>query len=129
MSTNSFVATASQTELSGVAEGAIIRYKIAKLGTAKQQVAAAGAGDACFGISQDGVATTVEVGIVVAGTSFVIAGAATTKGAWLKSDENAEAIDATAGDEVVGKCLSAAGAQGDRIPILVQPHVLSMAGE
>ena len=124
MSENSFVNSASQMAASGVAEGAVVRYKAVKLGTAKQQVAAAGAGERCFGICQDGVATTVEVAVVFAGTSFGIAGAATTKDAWLKADENAELIDATTGDEVVGKCLSAAGAQGDRIPVLVQPHTL-----
>lgn len=121
---NAFVANASQLPVSGVAEGAITRYYIVKLGTADQQVAVAGAGEACFGIAQDGVADTVEVAVVIAGTSFCIAGDVIARGAWVKADASGKAVTANAGDEVVGKALVAAAADGDRIAIQVNPHVL-----
>lgn len=124
---NAFVSTAAQVAVSGVAEGAVGRYKVVKLGTADQQVIQAGAGESGFGIAQDGVADTKEVSVVIAGTSFAIAAGVIAKDAWVKPAADGKVATASTNKDVtIGRALSAAGADGDRIPIEVTKIVLNV---
>ena len=60
-----------------------------------------------------------EATVAFSGVSKVVAGAAITAGALVKSDTAGKAITATTGDEVAGRAIEAAAADGNIISVLL----------
>lgn len=82
-------------------------------------VALAGAGEPADGVLQDAPASGESASVMVDGVSKVVAGAAVVKGAEVMSSAAGKGITATAGSNIVGRALEAAGADGDIIAVLI----------
>lgn len=83
-----------------------------------------GAGAAPDGVLQNKPAATDRAGCVMKGPgrTKVVAGAATTLGAYGASDANGHAVDAVTGDHIAGKFMEAATAAGDVVSFNFLPH-------
>jgi hypothetical protein len=109
-----------------VAAAAIAPYRIvvpgATAGTVQQAAAASGKS---FGVSWDvGPVTGERLDVCHSGIHLVEAGAAFAAGDPLTSDAQGRAVLAnTAGQRVIGIAQEAAGAAGDLVQALVNPHV------
>lgn len=75
----------------------------------------------CLGFAQNGAASGEAVPVVALGTAIAEAGAAITAGAQLELDASQRVITRSAG-AIVGRALTAAGAAGDQVEVLVIPN-------
>ena len=89
-------------------------------------VVAAGAGEKAIGIAiitnNENVEKGEDVDIQIKDIGLVKAGAAFKKGAELAADASGKAIEATAGQFVIGTALRAATADGDLVSIQICPY-------
>jgi len=97
------------------ASAALTQYRAVTLAGAVPAAAAAGVFPVLVG-----AANGDAVGIVVVGTAIGEAGAAISAGALLEVDSSGRYITRTSGT-IVGRALTAAGASGDQIELLVIP--------
>lgn len=102
--------------LSPVASGAITSFRGVTVAGAQ-----AGAGANSLGPSMNSAAIGEAVPVVVLGTAVGEAGAAVAVGALLEHDASGRYITRSAGVSV-GRALTAAGAAGDQIEILLIPN-------
>jgi hypothetical protein len=113
-----------------IADAAIPAYSLVKFGTSDKNVTGATAAtDLVIGITGELPAALGErVDVTLIGIGFVVAGAATARGAKLTSDASSRAITAApaAGSnvQVVGVGLEAAAAAGDVIRALISQSVM-----
>ena len=109
-----------------IAEGAITKYRIVKLGTADGRIAQAGAStDAIVGVAAELDAADGErIDVIHSGIAEVEFGGAVTRGALVTADAQGRAITAApvAGTNarIVGTAIDSAAA-GDIAPVLVVP--------
>ena len=88
-------------------------------------VASAG-GDADGVLYNDPAAAGRAATVAISGIVKVVAGAAVAVGDKVQSDASGRAITAASGDHVLGKAVSAAGAAGDVISVLlINHHILA----
>lgn len=85
--------------------------------------AQAGADANTLGVARSAAVSGDVIGVDVLGTAIVEAGAAVSAGATLKSDSSGRAITWVTSGAKVGLALSAAGAAGDLIEVLLIPNV------
>lgn len=117
----------SGQKLGYVAGAAIGANLIVKIGAADLTVIeAAAATDQPIGVAEFDTASGGQCSVQVAGVAWVVAGAATTRGALITSDAAGKGIDFAAGagtnNGVVGIAMEAAGAADELFRVLVQPH-------
>jgi hypothetical protein len=79
----------------------------------------AGAGADAMGVNYSKVTSGRPATVVVAGVAKVVAGAAVAVKDKIQTDANGKAIPATTGDHVLGMALTAAGADGEVIEVLL----------
>jgi hypothetical protein len=82
---------------------------------------AAGAAANALGFAQNGGAIGDAVPVVALGTAIAEAGAAITAGSLVELDASGRVITRSAG-AIVGRALTAAGAAGDQVEVLVIPN-------
>ncbi len=105
------------------AQGAILRNRFVKFGTANATaVQAAAATDLIYGINAE---LDVDDGerhdVVVVGVADLVAGAAFARGSRLTSDAQGRGVVATTGNQIGAVALESALAAGDRVRVLVTP--------
>lgn len=71
-------------------------------------------------LSVDSSNTGAACQIAVAGVVPVVAGAAITRGDLVASDASGKVVTAAQNDEILGRAMKAAGADGDVIPVLLK---------
>ncbi len=109
-----------------VAEGAITKYRIVRLGTADGRVAQAAAStDTLVGVAAELDAADGErVDVIHSGIAEVEFGGAVTRGAFVTADAQGRAVAAApaagANARIIGIALQTAAA-GDILPVLVVP--------
>lgn len=111
-----------------VAEAAVLPYRVVKFGTADGQVIqSAAAADAHVGVADNLGQSTAghRVDVVLDGMAEAEVGAGVTRGALLTADAGgrviAAAASAGANVRVIGVAMASATAEGEIIPIAVQP--------
>lgn len=99
------------------------QFYAVKLGSGTDDnVDLAGAGEAVIGVVQNNPAITEQADVMLLGTTKIVAGAAITKGAYVKSDSAGKAVATTTDrDKSFGRALTTAGADGDIIEIILTP--------
>lgn len=102
--------------LSIVASAAITAFRAVTAAGAQ-----AGAAANSIGPAMNGAASSDAVPVVALGTAIGEAGAAVAVGALLETDSSGRYITRSAG-AIVGRALTAAGAAGDQIEMLIIPN-------
>jgi len=99
------------------------QYRIVKLGTNDNEVAAATAGDQAVGVLQNKPKAGEPANVRFLATTKVEAGGAVTKGNYVKSDANGKAVASSADQEnAVGVALEGTtNGDGDIIEIMLTP--------
>lgn len=101
------------------AGGTIVANTWVKFGASDDLVVAgAGATDTIIGVAQHGAASGERVRVMLAGISRVRAGGNITRGAFLTSAADAEAVAAAATNVIGGQAL-ASGVDQDLIPVML----------
>ncbi len=93
------------------------QYRLMKLGSSAGQVKACdGVTDTPIGVLQNDPTSGQAASVRVLGTTKVVAGAAITRGAFLKTDAQGRAVStSTDNDPIFGRALEAASAAGEII--------------
>lgn len=103
------------------AGAAITKRRIVKVSGSDYAVIHATAGDIPIGVAAEvDVDSGDLVDVHVAGVVDVDCGGAVTRGAYVASDADGEAVDAGTGDSGIGIAL-ASGVDGDIVPVLIAP--------
>lgn len=97
----------------------LLQYRLMYLDSSGDIAQQTTQGDPCVGVLQDAPNITESASVAYAGVTKVEAGAITTAGAKLMSDNVGRAIDWTTGEEAVLFGLEAAGAAGHIISALI----------
>jgi Uncharacterized conserved protein (DUF2190) len=105
-----------------LSQGTIPAYTYVKPGSADGTVvAAAAATDNIIGVTGElPVVAGERVDVTLIGISYLVAGAASTRGAPLTSDASGRGVAAATGNRVGAISLESAAAAGDQIRVLVQ---------
>ena len=102
------------------AEGAVGEYRICKLGSSDDQASEASAAtDILLGVSTQSATTGQQFGLAMSGIADVEYGGTVTRGEYLTSDADGNAVGTTTGNNFVIGIAMVAGSDGDIGSVLI----------
>jgi hypothetical protein len=100
------------------------QYTLVRLSAAgRVNQASDSANVALLGVLQNKPTTDQHATVADFGVSKIVAGAATTVGAYVTTNSSGRGIDATSGTMIIGRWLEAAAADGDIVSARIHPAI------